>query len=170
MIRRKQRSQRGANPLLLGDPPSGRRGAREDQEAAAASSPRRSSSLREQIPKPAPPPQVKRSAKRTSVTQEVPLTSPVRQHLVSKSRTMLSELKISGVRTVTPKASGEEWCQAMFAVMLEKKRVQLKTNKDMWLSGDYKMLMSNMQETIQQRATELQIDLDSLSEGVLMSK
>ena len=57
----------------------------------------------------------------------------------------------------------------MFSVTLEKKRVFLKTNKEMWLSRDCEMAMINMQQKIKQRATQLQIDLDALSTDVLMS-
>ena len=120
---KKRRNRRGTGPPPE-DPPSGR-GRREDQEAAAASSPHRSSSY-QQVIEPAPPPQVQRSTKCSSVIQEVPLTPPAWQHSSSKSRSMLGKLKVSGVKPITPKDGGEVWYQAIFSVLLKKKRVQFK--------------------------------------------
>ena len=145
MARKKRRNRRGAGPPPE-DPPSDR-GGREDQEAAAASSPHRSSSY-QQVIEPAPPSEVQMSTKRTSGTQEVPLTSPARQHPSSKSRSMLGKLKVSGVKPITPKDGGEVWYQAIFSVMLEKKRVRFKTDKKMWLRRECEMVMSCMQQTI----------------------
>ena len=142
MARKKQRNRRGAGPLPE-DPSSGR-GGRENQEAAAASSLHRSSSY-QQVIEPAPPSEVQMSTKRTSGTQEVPLTSPARQHPSSKSRSMLGKLKVSGVKPITPKDGGEVWYQAIFYVMLEKNRDQFTTNKEIWLSYKCEMVMSCMQ-------------------------
>ena len=165
---RNKRSKRRGVPTP-GDPPSNLGGAGEDEEAAAIPSPQRRSSSGEQIPEPALPPEVQRATKRTSATQEVPLTSPARQHPASKSRSMLSNIKVTGVKLITPKDGGEAWYQAMFSVMLEKKKVQFKTNKEIWLSRECEMVMNRMQQTIKRQAMLLQIDLDSLSEDVLMS-
>ena len=82
---------------------------------------------------------------------------------------MLGELRVTSLTHVTPKYGGEEWHQAMFYVMLEKKRVLLKTNKDMWLSRECEMAMTNMQQKIMHQATKLKIDLDALSSDILMS-
>ena len=68
---------------------------------------------------------------------------------------MLGELKVTSVTHVTPKDGGEEWYQAMFSVVLEKKRVFPKTSKDMWLSRECEMAMRNMQQKIMHQATKL---------------
>ena len=67
---------------------------------------------------------------------------------------MLNEIK--GVTLVTPTDDNKTWYQAIFSITLEKKRVFLKTNKEMWLVKQTEQVMNNAGQKMIKRATMLQ--------------
>lgn len=168
MPRRRRKNRGGVHPPPDDAPPA-RGSSRLDREGETTTPPRRRSSSREQSKEPGSPPAIQRSAKRTPVNQEVPFTSPARTHPATKFRPMLGDLKVHSITLVTPKEGGEEWHQAMFSVTLEKKRILLKTNKEMWLQQQPEIIMSKLRQKIIDRVTELEMDTKAMSSDILMS-
>ena len=82
---------------------------------------------------------------------------------------MLGDLNVSSVTLVTPKDDRKEWYQALFVVTLEKKRILLKTNKEMWLQQQPEIIMSKLRQKIIDRVTELEMDTEAMSSDILMS-
>ena len=113
---------------------------------------------------------VQRSARRTSVTKEVPLMSPSCTYPTTKFRPMLGDLNVSSVTLVTPKDDRKEWYQALFVVTLEKKRILLKISTEMWHDQQLEVITHDkLRQRTMDQPTELEMDTEPMSADILIS-
>ena len=93
-----------------------------------------------------PPPTVKRE-KRTPATQDVPLSTPGREHVSTRPRTSdctLGEIKAMAAERMSGK-DGEDWWRAIFSTTLpNKSRVTFRTTKEVWAGKQHDVVMHDL--------------------------
>ena len=157
----------------------GRRGSKGDKGAGKKCSspvPSRSRSLGrgeedEALALPLPPPSLKRE-KRAPATQEVPLSTPGREHVSMKQRICKSIL--GEIKAVSPKlicrTNEEDWWQGIFSTTLpNKQRVTLRTTKDIWEGKQVDVVMLQLRDKITNKAREQGLDLELIQNDLCMT-
>ena len=117
-----------------------------------------------------PPPTIKRE-KRAPATQEVPLSTPGREHVSTRPR--VSDYSLMAIKANAPEymqsAEGEGWWRAIFSTTLPNKhRVSFKTMKEIWVGKQVEVVMRGLRERISIAAKAQGLDVDELRKDLCM--
>ena len=99
------------------------------------------------------------------MTQEVPLSTPGREHVSTRPR--ISDCSLAEIKAFAPEymnsADGESWWRVIFSTTLpNKSRVTFKSTKEIWVGKQVEVVMCEMRERISAAATAQGIDVDEL--------
>ena len=119
---------------------------------------------------PRPPPELKRE-KRTPATQDVPFSTPGREHASVRQR--ISESILGEIKAVSPKlirrTNEEDWWQGIFTTTLpNKQRVTFRSTKEIWEGKQADVVMLQLRDKIINKAREQGLNLEEIRSDLCM--